>query len=57
VRLFEAFAEVGRSAAPGRNGLLIELVGGAQMVVESPMQLRMAAELIGMLDQNTRRSC
>lgn len=57
VRLFEAFMEPGRSAAASIGGLAIELSSGARMVVASPAQLRMAAELIGMLGQNTRRSC
>ena len=57
VRLFEAFMEPGRGAAASSGGLMIELAGGARMVVESPTQLRMAAELIGMLGQTTRRSC
>jgi hypothetical protein len=56
VRLFEAFVEPGRSAVVG-GGLVIELSGGARLVVESPAQLRLAAELLGMLGQNTRRSC
>jgi hypothetical protein len=57
VRLFEAFMEPGRGAAACSGGLMIELLGGARMVVESPAQLRMAAELIGMLGQSARRSC
>jgi hypothetical protein len=57
VRLFEAFMEPGRSAAAKSGGLTIELSSGARIVVESPGQLRMAAELIGMLGQNARRSC
>jgi hypothetical protein len=57
VRLFEAFMEPRRSAAAGGGGLLIELLSGARIVVESPTQLRMAAELIGMLGPTPRRSC
>jgi len=57
MRLLEAFMEPGRSAAASSGGLAIELSGGARMVVESPVQLRMAAELIGMLGQSARRSC
>jgi hypothetical protein len=57
VRLFEAFMEPARSAAASSGGLAIELSSGARIVVESPAQLRMAAELIGMLGQSARRSC
>jgi hypothetical protein len=57
VRLFEAFMEPRRSAAASRGGLIIELSSGARIVVESPTQLRMAAELIGMLGPTARRSC
>jgi hypothetical protein len=37
--------------APAEVGLLIELPGGGRMRVESPVQLRMAAELLAMLAQ------
>jgi len=57
VRLFEAFMEPQRSAAANCGGLIIELSSGARIVVESPTQLRMAAELIGMLGPTPRRSC
>jgi hypothetical protein len=55
VRLFEAFA-TGRSAADC-GGLRIDLSGGAVLIVESPLQLRLAAELLGILGQTTRRAC
>jgi hypothetical protein len=57
VRLFEAFVE-SSSAGRGRGteaGLMVELAGGARMLVESPMQLRLAAELLGLLAQTVRR--
>jgi len=54
VRLFEAFMEPGKSVA-GSGGLVIELSAGARVVVDSPMQLRMAAELLGMLGPTARR--
>jgi hypothetical protein len=57
VRLFEAFMEPGRSAAVSGGGLTIEFSSGARMVVESPVQLRLAAELLGMLGQTARRAC
>jgi hypothetical protein len=37
--------------APAEAGLLIELPGGGRMRVESPVQLRMAAELLAMMAQ------
>jgi len=57
VRLFEAFMEPGRSAAASSGGLTIELSSGARMVVESPVQLRLAVELLAMLGQTVRRAC
>ncbi|MHA3771130.1 IS66 family insertion sequence element accessory protein TnpA [Verrucomicrobiota bacterium sgz303538] len=48
VRLFEAFAEVGRAAQA--SALQVELPGGARLLVDSPGQLRMAAELLQMLN-------
>ncbi len=56
MRLFEAIAEPGRSAH-GSGGLLIELACGGRMTVESPVQLRLAAELLGMLGQTARFKC
>jgi hypothetical protein len=47
VRLFEAFAEVGRASVGA--ALRVELPGGGVMVLESPGQLRLAAELLQML--------
>jgi hypothetical protein len=60
VRLFEALVEGGR--AGGRDpvngrGLLIELPGGSRLVVESPMQLQMAAELVALIAQQARARC
>jgi hypothetical protein len=57
VRLFEAFVERGSSAGARSAGLTVELPAGARLVVESPGQLRLAAELLVLLEQNTRRSC
>ena len=57
VRLFEAFMEPGKSGVVGSGGLVIELSSGARVVVDSPAQLRLAAELLGMLGQTTRRAC
>jgi hypothetical protein len=47
VRLFEAFAEVGRASVGA--ALRVELPGGGVIVLESPGQLRLAAELLQML--------
>jgi hypothetical protein len=60
VRLFEAVVEDG--GAGGRDpvaarGLLIELPGGSRMLVESPVQLQMAAELVTLIAQNARVRC
>ena len=57
VRLFEAFVERGCGAGARSAGLTVELLAGARLVVESPVQLRLAAELLVLLEQNTRRSC
>ena len=47
VRLFEAYAEVTCSSVGAT--LRVELPGGGLMVLESPGQLRLAAELLQML--------
>ena len=57
MRLFEAFVEHGGGAGARTAGLTVELPAGARLVVESPVQLRLAAELLVLLEQNTRRSC
>lgn len=49
------------SSAQQTTGLLIELPGGSRLRVESPMQLRMAAELLSLMaqgaNQNGSRRC
>jgi hypothetical protein len=54
VRIFEAVVEergaTHRMTGSGA-GLLIELPGGGRARVESPLQLRLAAELLGMMAQ------
>jgi hypothetical protein len=57
MRLFEAFVERGSSAGTRTAGLTVELPAGARLMVESPVQLRLAAELLVLLAQNGRRSC
>jgi len=64
VRLFEAVVESGKEPirppalpAASMSGLVIELAGGGRMKVESPVQLRMAAELLAMIAQATHERC
>jgi hypothetical protein len=58
VRLFEAVLDSttaqGCTAAAG--GLRLELPGGARVLVESPLQLRLAAELLGFLTKTSLTS-
>jgi hypothetical protein len=60
VRLFEALLEGGDAehrepaSAPG---LRIELPGGSRILVESPVQLQMAAELVALIAQSARARC
>ena len=60
VRLFEAVVAGGgeavRTPADGQ-GLLIELPGGSRIMVGSPVQLQMAAELVALVAQNARARC
>ena len=57
VRLFEAVAEPERRFALGGACLTIEFSGGARLLVESPAQLPMVAELLALAAQNTRSRC
>ena len=60
VRLFEALVEGGSAGGRdpvGARGLLIELPGGSRILVESPIQLQMAAELVALIAQNARARC
>jgi hypothetical protein len=52
LRLIEAVMEGGGS---GSGGLVIELPGGGRVRAESPLQLRLAAELLTMMAQNSNR--
>ena len=54
-----AEAVVDRSAGVviGAGGLEIELPGGARMVIQSPAQLQMAAELLRMVAAGGLRGC
>jgi hypothetical protein len=49
IRLLEAVLDNGSASGAG---LLIELPGGGRVRVESPLQLRLAAELLSMMAQN-----
>ncbi len=60
VRWFEAVrddeAKQAKSGVPAA-GLRIELPGGSRMVVESPLQLGLAAELVAQIAQSLRARC
>lgn len=49
VAFVEALIDQAGGETASEHGLKIELPGGAQVQVESPMQLRLAAELLRML--------
>jgi len=60
VRLFEAVVEGGGAGSrdsAGAQGLLVELPGGSRILVGSPVQLQMAAELVALVAQNARARC
>ncbi len=59
VRLLEAVVDCGRTgqSAACAQGLLIELPGGSRMLVGSPVQLQMAAELMALVARNSRARC
>ena len=61
VRLFEALVEgdpSGREEARrAEGGVVIELPGGSRMLIGSPVQLEMAAELVALIAQRTRARC
>lgn len=59
LRLLEATVENSRPVTTDRlpAGLTVELPGGALIRVESPGQLRLAAELIALTGQAVRRPC
>ncbi len=60
LRLLEAVLEgQGHEAgsSTGSGGLVIELPGGSRMLVGSPVQLEMAAELVALIAQRARARC
>jgi hypothetical protein len=60
VRLFEALVEgervVEREPA-GPRGLLVQLPGGSRILIDSPGQLQMAAELVALIARNAGGRC
>jgi hypothetical protein len=60
LRWFEALVDGnygGGQEAVGARGLLIELPGGSRLLVESPVHLQMAAELVTLIAQSARARC
>lgn len=58
IRLFEALVEHGRmTTQEAMGGLTIELPGGSRILIESPGQLQMAAELVSLIAQSARARC
>ena len=60
LRLLEAVIEDGSRApelSAGVGGLVIELPGGSRILVGSPVQLEMAAELVALIAQRARTRC
>ena len=57
VRLFEAVADSERRFALGGVCMTIEFSGGARLLVESPAQLPMVAELLALAAQSSRARC
>ena len=56
VRLFEAVLGDGRSSLQ-TGALMVELPGGSRVLIESPAQLAMAAELVRLVAQSGRGRC
>jgi transposase-like protein len=58
VQLLEAVVEEPVTRAKGNSvGLLIELPGGSRLTVDSPGQLALAAELVGLIAHRSHRGC
>ena len=59
IRLFEAVreGEVGGEPLTAGHGLCVELPGGSRILVGSPVQLQMAAELVALVAQRVRTRC
>ena len=57
VAFAEAVVDRGSGVVLGGAGLTIELPGGARLLVQSPVQLQMAAELLRMVASSDPRRC
>jgi hypothetical protein len=61
IRFLEASVESGQQTGVNQAGmpagLTVELPGGARMQIGSPIQLRLAAELIALTSQTLKRPC
>ena len=57
VTFAEAVIDRGAGVMIGAAGLTIEFPGGARMIVQSPVQLQMAAELLRMVAAGGLRGC
>ena len=69
IRLLEAMVDAGEHHGPsgavadrapkgrGSVGLRIELPGGSGLVIESPVQMQMAAELVALIAERMSRGC
>jgi hypothetical protein len=60
MRLFEALVEGEREVERkpvGARGLVVQLPGGSRILIDSPAQLQMAAELVGLIAQNAGGRC
>jgi hypothetical protein len=60
VRLFEALVEgerVVEREPVGARGLVVQLPGGSRLLIDSPGQLQMAAELVALIAQNAGGRC
>jgi hypothetical protein len=56
IALFETVVE-STAVRAAADGLALELPGGGRTRVESPLQLRLAAELLRLLEQTEHRPC
>ena len=57
VTFAEAVVDRGAGVMIGAAGLTIEVPGGARMLIQSPVQLQMAAELLRMVAAGGLRGC
>jgi hypothetical protein len=57
VTFAKAVVDRGAGVILGAGGLTIELPGCARMIVQSPMQLQMAADLLRMVAAGGLRGC